>query len=171
MSKIFVVVRTTGEETLDECLRALKYRDIPYTVLRDYKPLEKASKETIKIGAEKFKQGYDWVLAVDADVVMTMNREELEKYCDKHDKKFPEKWFCFCGYLHCTKRGLISGLHFFRTSECQKAYDLVKDVDFQWHKGREEYEICCYLRENHKMWWCSGYKELAMGVHYFNVNN
>ena len=167
-SKCFAVVRTIGERSILDCLGSLVERDIPFAVLR-YEPLELASKETIRIGS-LLKDKYDWIIALDADIKLTMSKEQIEKYCENQEGGRPNDW-CFAGWLNCTKRGLISGLNFFRTSECQKVYDYIKDKDFSFHKGREEYEIKKICKSEIGLNWDTGIELAPFGIHYFEINN
>ena len=168
MSKVFCVVRATNEDSFNDCIGALENLKYPYVVIKSDSSLEDKSKSTIKIGAEKSGE-YGWIMAVDADVIITQQVDWVEKYCEHMEKN--TDWFCFTGWLDCTKRGLIVGLHFFRTSECQKAYDIIKDRDFSFHMGRQEYEICKLLKLTYGMNWDTGYLKESFGKHLFEVNN
>jgi len=164
MSKVYVVVRTIGESTLLKCLESLIKKEIPFSVVR-YKPLELAAKETIRTGF-LLKGEYDWVIGLDADVELTMNKEEIERYCDEQKKEFPDSW-CFTAWLDCTERGIISGTQFFRTEYCERVYNYIKDRDFSYHLGREEYEIKKVCKSELGLGWELGIKKIPFGIHYF----
>jgi len=107
-------------------------------------------------------------MAVDADVMITKSKEWIENYCEKMNET---SWFCFTAWLDCTKRGLITGLHFYRTDKCKDAYDIIKKKDFSWHKGREEYKICRLLKIDYNFFYSGGTPEESFGTHLFYINN
>ena len=167
MPKVYVVIRTIGEETFSDCVKSVFERNFAYMVLRDYKPLEKAAKETIGIGM-RCAELFDWVMALDADIVLSASVSEIEEYCKRMEK---ENRFCFTGYVKCSKRGIVDGIHFYRTKYCKRVYDFVKNIDFSYHLGREEYEIVKTAKEKLKLDWVVGDKRTPLGIHYFEVNN
>ena len=96
----------------------------------------------------------------------------MVSYINWQEKKTKiNRLWSFAGWLDCTERGLISGMHFYRTKHCLEALQKIKGKSFQYHKGREEYEICKFLQDKHNLRWVLGYKKKPMGVHLFKINN
>jgi hypothetical protein len=167
MSKLRAVVRTTREPSQDMCLFNLEKNGIDYYVINNLSSLEEKSKETIKLGIDNKAE---WLMTVDADVFIEITRKEIEQYCEEMKKLYDDEIFVFTGYLDCTKRGFISGLHFFRTKYCKQVYNLIKDMDFSWHQGREEMEICREVEKQFGLKHIQGYKRVSFGVHNFEIN-
>ena len=161
--KIYTVIRTIGEPTLSKCVKAVRERNLAYVVLNKKESLEEKVKKTIGVGSKVVAQ-YDWVMALDADVELTMSKEEIEDYCDKMDAR---KVFCFTGYVDCTKRGLIDGLHFYKTEYCEKLYELIKDKDFSYRPGRAEFEMVQMAMKSGVGKWEVGYLRVPFGIHYW----
>jgi len=166
MQKMYAVIRTVGEITLSSCEAKLKEREIDYCILKDLKPLELASKETIKKGMEL---EYEWIMTVDADLLVTMSKKELEDYCEDMKNLHNDKIFSFTGYINCTRRGIVHGIHFFRTRYCKQVYNYVKDKDYGFHRGREEWEICQTAKNELGLGGPNGEWEIEMAVHRFDT--
>ena len=170
MSKVYAVIRTIGEVSLEDCIGALKNQGFTeYRIVKDL-TLQNATKEILRIGYEK-DQEYDWIMVVDADIILTVSKEEIEEYCNGIPKQ--DKLFCFTGWLFGTKIGYRDGMHFYRTKYCKEALNLIKYLDFSWHKGREESEICNYVKNNSTLVWRPGYKDykkVCFGIHLANIN-
>lgn len=167
MQKIYAVIRTVGEKTTINCRKAVGDRfGLDYKILWDFRPLEKVAKETIRTGAERVKE-FDWIMAVDADIVLTKPRWFYEEYCQNMRDEFEDRLFSFTAYLDCTKRGLIGGMHFFRTRYCQRVFDRIKDVSFQYKPGREESEICWWVRDKMAIGTVQGSVVTPFGIHIF----
>lgn len=165
MSKVCAVVRAVRERSLKDCISSLERLDIDYVVIKDKSTLEEKAKKTIKLGWE-LENKYNWIMAVDADVIITMTKRRLENYCEEMSNR---NWFCFTGYLECTKRGLIDGLHFYNTNYCKKCYNIIEKINFTYNPGRSEYEIVKTLK-NRGYNWDVGYKRISFGVHLYHVN-
>lgn len=171
MPKVYAVVRCTREKTLDDCIASLEIKGFDYSIIKNKDTLETKTKEIIRKGIE-LKNNYDWIMAIDADVIISLNKQEMVSYCNWQEKKTKiNRFWCFTGWLDCTARGLIAGLHFYKTKYCKEAYGYIKDKDFQFHKGREEYEIVKFLQDKHNLRWDLGYRKKPMGVHLFKINN
>lgn len=170
MSTVYVIIRTIGEKTFPECRKAVSERfgEYGFSVLENYKPLEKASKECIRIGAE-LSNNYDWILVVDADVILEMSKEDINDYAQVMKEMYEDTLFTVTCYLDCTKRGLIDGMHLFRTSYCRQVYDYVKDKSFDFHIGREEYEICQMAKHELGFPGKAGYTRISFGKHIFEA--
>jgi hypothetical protein len=146
MSKVYVVIRTIGEKTTQDCVRAVMERfGNDFEVISDIKPLEAVARKTFEIGARKGGE-FQWIYAVDADVILTQSREWYENACAEMKMEFDDRLFCFNGFLDCTKRGKIVGSHFFRTRYCAEVLDKIKDVSFAYKSGRAESEMCWWVR-------------------------
>jgi hypothetical protein len=168
MPKVYVVIRTIGEKTTENCINAVTERfGNDYRIVRDFKPLEMASKETIRIGAE-LADSFGWIMAVDADVILDKSRVWIEDYCKKMKLDFGDRLFSFTGYVDCTRRGFIPGIHFFRTKFCQEIFDRIKDTSFQHRPGRDESEICWYVRDKMAMGTVQGTIVESFGKHVSN---
>lgn len=152
MQKLHIVIRHTNESTLNDCINSIKALGLSYTLISNKKSLEDKVKEMF---SKEYKA--DWILVVDADVILYRVPEILS------DK------FSLTGKLWDTKRGVIHGLHFYKVSKLQQAYNMIKDVDFSYHLGRQEYEICQYL--NKKCLYTQNYDMDPIGVHLWGVNN
>lgn len=175
MSTMCVVIRATTESSLDDCIKSVKEKKIPYFLIHNSESLENKAKETIKIASENSDK-YDWVMALDADIILTMSKKDIEAYCTEmenpgHYNPKYQDIFCFTGYATCTKRGLVCAINFYRTRYCGIIYDKIKEIDFSFHKGREEYEIKKYVKDYWGLDWQRGYKQLSFGIHFFEINN
>lgn len=169
MSTVHVIIRTIGEETYAECLQKVVGMGLCYSVVSYVKPLEMASKKTLKIAGEVADR-YEWVMALDADVILTMTRKGIEDYCKEMEYRYRDKrLFSFTGYVNCTKRGVISGIHFFRTKYCREVFEHVKDRGFGFHRGREEYEICEVAKNELNFKVVNGYFRVPFGGHIFEA--
>ena len=169
MSTVYVVIRTIGEKTYQQCLNKVIEMGFEYDVVSFVKRLEKASKKTIQI-AGKISDKYEWVMALDADIILQMNKKQIERYCKQMSNEYKDrKLFSFTGYIDCTKRGIVSGIHFFNTKYCREVFNYVKNKDFSFHLGREEYEICETAKNDLGMLVVGGYKEMPFGKHFFEA--
>ena len=167
MSKVYVIIRTVGEKTTQDCVRAVMGRfGDDFEIISNLKPLEKASRRTLEIAAEKAGQ-FDWVFAVDADVILTQTREWYEERCAEMKREFDDRLFCFNGWLECTKRGLIVGSHFFRTRYCAEVLEKTKNISFAYKPGRAESEMCWWVRDKLAMGTVSFLREEVFGKHIF----
>jgi len=166
MSKVYAVVRTIGEISLDDCIGALKVHNIPYEIVEGLS-LQNAVKKILRIGYEK-QEEYDWIMVVDADIIVTASKEEIEKHCEKMSEN--KDLFVFTGWLLGTKIGYRDGMHFYRTKYCDEIFNKIKYLDFSFHKGREESEICNYVVNNTKYKFEVSDKKLCFGVHLRYVN-
>lgn len=166
MSKLFAVIRFKDEVTINACRLALQELDIPYLIISGT-TLDKASKLTL---ATARITGADWVMAVDADVIITMSKKDIIEYCDEMKE---DNLLSFTGYVFGTKRGLIDGIHFFNAENTEKALDIVKDRIFKKENGtthhREESEMLWYLRDNHNLTTKQGYKRIPFGIHFWKA--
>ena len=167
--KLYGAIRTIGESTTDRCIEQVKKLGFNYCVIRDYKPLENASKETIR-KAGTLKDRYDWVMTIDADEILDkMTLKKLENYCDKMKKEYDDKLFCFTGYVDCTKRGVIDSIHFFRTRYCEDIYNNIKDKNIGEREGKEESDICNWVVSNMNLKWAIGKWKVPMATHIFEA--
>lgn len=171
MSKVYAIIRGVNEKSFGRCEDLVKAFGYDYIIFRNDSSLEDKSKASILIGSMLDKNKYEWVWVIDADIEISAAPVFIEEYCDMMKENYKDTLFCFTGYLDCTKRGLIDGTHFFRTKHCKTAYDIIKNVDFSFHMGRQEYEICQLLKEKHNLPWRVGDKRLSMGLHLFEENN
>jgi len=169
MSKVFCVVRAVKEKSLADCVSSLERLGFNYRILKGDSSLELKVKRTLEIGKEKAKD-YDWVMAVDADVIINRKVEWVENYCEQTEET-NEDLFSFTAWLDCTERGLIDGLHLYKTSKCEGALSIIKGEDFSWHKGREEYEICQFLKKYQGFDTGRGIIREMFGTHLFYINN
>lgn len=171
---LFAFVRTIGEKTIDKCIKSLQKKgfNYDYMVIKDFKPLAKATKEVIKISGE-IKDSYRWTVVFDADMIVNLNRYELEYYCWEMEDilrgRFQDKYFMFTGYVDCTKRGIVDSIHFYRTKYCEEIYNFIKDKEYNKRVGKDESEICIDVIENLKLGWSTGYKKIPMAKHIYEA--
>lgn len=167
MPTVYGVVRTIGEPTLEKCKESLCSLGFEFEVLENVKPLEMASKRTIQIGIQKQKEGFKWIMAVDADIILKLDQKTIENYCLQMEKTYGERLFGFTAYLDCTKRGFIDGMHFFRTKYCMNVYNYVKNKNYNYRVGREEYEICQTAKNELGYLVPRGLWEISFGTHIY----
>jgi len=171
MSKVYAIIRATKEKTFKDSFSSLVNKDFSVAVIKGNSTLEDKTKQAIKMGSS-LSDNFDWIMVVDADVIVNMSLQQIISYINWQERKTKEnRFWCFTGYVDCSKRGLIHGLHFYKTKYCKEAYEAIKNKSFQYHKGREEYEICKYLQDNHNLRWKVGYNEKPFGIHLFYINN
>jgi len=170
MPELYVVVRTIGEETFDKCLHSVRERDLPYSIVENFKPLQEAVKQTM---VEGLKSEADWVMALDADIILTMDAEKIIRYCDimkrLHEEIEDIRLFCFTGYIDCTERGVTDGIHFYNGDYLQEFYDRIKYASFV-ERGRAEYsmkKLFQYENLNRGYRWRTGCLKMPFGKHYF----
>jgi len=166
MSKVYVIVRETGESSLEDCIQSVEEREFDYEVIKE-EPLEQAVRVIIDKGVELMGK-YDWVLVLDADVKLTMSREEIEVYCYRMGE---DNLFCFTGYLDCTQRGLIDGLHFYKIRYCLGAQHYLKTREYSKYRGHEEFEMVQALKLHANLNWKVGDQRVSFGTHYWYVNH
>jgi hypothetical protein len=172
--KVFVAIKSTGEKTLKDCIKSVEERGFDYAVFGDKESLEEKVKKILKFGVESSDK-YEWIMSLDADVVLTASREFIEEMCcilentEKIDSRIVDNFFSFTSFINCTKRGIVSGIRFYRTMYCKVLYEMVENKDFSYHKGREESEMCNVVRNEFGFSWES--IRPFIGIHYWEVNN
>lgn len=125
IENVKVIVRYTGERTLDACLSLLsKQVHASCVEIIEEKPFWRAVKRTFELGIE---HGKAWTLAVDADILL--HSSAVEKLIGQATG-LPDNFFCIQGRvldkLLCHPR--VGGPHLYRTSLLQKAYDLIQEL-------------------------------------------
>lgn len=165
MPKLRAIIRGMDESSLIECIEATSER-LPFAISYSPSPLKDKVLDTLKL-AKIIKE--DWIVGVDADVILTMKREELEDYCDRMDE---DKLFCFTGWLECTERGLIDGMHFYKKEYCGVIYEYLKNENLfipeRPHKA--EWQMCEMVKEHMGLNWKQGTLKTPMGKHLWQVN-
>lgn len=160
MPKLRAVIRGTKESTLIECIEAVS-GILPFAIVYSSASLQEKVLATLKIGTISTE---DWIVGVDADVILTMQREQLEDYCEMQGE---ENLYCFTGWLDCTKRGLIDGMHFYQRKYCGLAYEYLKDkqlfIPDRPHKA--EWQMCEMVKESLGFRWKQGQPKISMGKH------
>ena len=165
MPKLRAIIRGVNESSLIECIEAVSER-LPYAISYSPSPLQDKVLDTLKL-AKVINE--DWIVGVDADVILTMPGAELEDYCAKQEE---DNLFCFTGWLECTDRGLIDGMHFYRRKYCGLIYEYLKDQDIfipeRPHKA--EWQMCEMVKEHMGFNWKQGNPKISMGKHLWQVN-
>jgi len=171
MSKVYVVIRTIGESTLKECINSVTKRGFSCSTVKDYRPLEKAAKETIRLGS--LMLDYDWIMALDADVILTASRNEIERHCYYMERKY-KKIFAFTVHAEDTKRGIIPAVHFYKQQHCHRAYLYLKDTKFgnyRIHKAESEMVHYLHLYKGLQKVLDERDRQLIIGKHIWEENN
>jgi len=170
MKKVYVIIRTLDEKTLPDCIKAVEERGFDYYIAQGCIPLEKAARRTLEVGS--MMEEYDWVIALDADVILTASRKEIEDYCKYMERVF-KKLFCFTTWVEDTKRGVIPGVHFYKRNKCSKAWHYAIQKVFGGKIPRKAESEMVYWLHMYKglRRVTSGHKQFIIGKHIWEENN
>jgi len=167
MIKILACVRGVDESSADDCIGQLKQLKFDVSVDIDSRSLEQKERDILLLG-DRIKGEYDWIMTVDADTIITLPKEEIEKRCEDIEINT----FSFCGVLVQTHRHrMTKGVRFYRTSMCGLASELIDGVNFCTNPPRASKYLLKYLTKKgftnitHKR------GEKPLGIHLWYVNN
>lgn len=123
---VTVVIRAAGERTEKACYEIIA-RQVPEAniYLIHEKPFRKAVEKTFQIG---FEEGKQWTVAVDADILLTMDAiKNLVKKADELGKDFFEIQGRVLDSMFCCNRN--GGPHLYRSKYLDRALELIPKND------------------------------------------
>ena len=157
---------------MPDCIKAVEERGFEYYLVNGYIPLEKASRRTLEVGS--LMKAYDWILALDADVILTASKKEIEDYCSEMERLHKnENLFSFTVKIDDTKRGVIDGVHFFRQKYCSKAWNYAIQRVFGGKVSRKAESEMVYWLHRYKglKRMVKGNRKFIVGKHIWEENN
>lgn len=138
MDNITVIIRSSGERTVDCCYEIACNQvgfDNVYKI--NEVPFSKAVKKTFEIGLEKNKE---WTLAIDADIILA---ENAIQNMIQSASKIGDKLYIYQGYVIDQIFGTAreGGPHLYKTAHLSDAIDALKRTENTMRPESETYKI------------------------------
>lgn len=138
MDNITVIIRSSGERTVDCCYEiACNQAGFDNVHKINEVPFSKAVKRTFEIGLEKNKE---WTLAIDADIILA---ENAIKNMIESASKIGDKLYIYQGYVIDQIFGTAreGGPHLYKTAHLSDAIDALKRTENTMRPESETYKI------------------------------